>query len=53
MKTKLLQGLTLSNFCSLLRLANPPKKREEPRTKRRFERIDPRREYFSIFIFPW
>ena len=45
--------ITLSNFCSLLRLANPPQKREEPRTRRRFERIDPKREYFNTEIFPW
>lgn len=42
--------LTLSYFCSLLRLAKPPQKREEPRTRRRFERMEPRREYLTTSI---
>lgn len=44
---------TLSNFCSLLRLARPPQKREVPRTKRRLERMEPRSEYFTTAILFW
>uniref|UniRef100_A0A2P2LBW3 Vacuolar cation/proton exchanger 1a n=1 Tax=Rhizophora mucronata TaxID=61149 RepID=A0A2P2LBW3_RHIMU len=40
----------LSYFCSLLMLAMPPQKREVPRTKRRFESTEPRREYFTTTI---
>lgn len=39
--------LTLLNLCSLLRLAMPPQKRDEPRTRRRFEITEPKREYLS------
>lgn len=45
--------LTLSNLCSFLILANPPQKRELPRTRRRLERMDPKREYFTTWIFLW
>lgn len=38
---------TLSYFCSLERLAMPPQKREVPRTRRRFESIEPKSEYFT------
>lgn len=31
----------------------PPQKREVPRTKRRFERIDPKREYFTTSTLCW
>lgn len=37
----------LSNLCSFLGLASPPQKREDPRTRRRFKRMEPKREYFS------
>lgn len=43
--------LTLSYVCSLFRFANPPHKRELPRTSRRFDRTEPKREYFSTSIF--
>lgn len=45
--------LTLSYFCSLLILAMPPQKREVPRTRRRFERIEPKREYLTTAILFW
>lgn len=47
------EDLTLSNFCSLLRLARPPQKSEVPRTKRRFERTEPKREYLSNCSLFW
>lgn len=31
----------------------PPQKREVPRTKRRLESIEPRREYFTTAILCW
>jgi hypothetical protein len=34
-------------------LAKPPQRREEPRTRRRFERMEPRREYFTTSILFW
>lgn len=45
--------ITLSYLCSFLRLANPPKRREEPSTRRRFERTEPKREYFTTWILFW
>lgn len=45
--------LTLSNVCSILRLTKPPHKREDPKTRRRFERMEPKREYFNTSIFLW
>lgn len=45
--------LTLSNLCSFLRLATPPKKREVPRTRRRFERMEPKRDDFTTFNLFW
>lgn len=44
-----LHRLTLSKICSLL--TSPPHSKEDPRTRRRFERIEPKREYFSTCIF--
>ena len=45
-----LHGLTLSYFCSCLRFAIPPQNREVPRTRRRFESMEPRREYLTTAI---
>lgn len=45
--------LTLSNFCSLDMFAMPPQKRDDPRTKRRLERIEPNSEYFTTSILLW
>ena len=41
---------TLSYLCSFLRLARPPQRSDEPRNKRRFERMEPKRENFTTFI---
>lgn len=45
--------LTLSKFCSFLRFAMPPQNREDPRTKRRFESIEPSRLYFTTSTLCW
>lgn len=45
-----MQGLTRSYFCGVERCAIPPQKREVPRTKRRFERMEPKREYLTTAI---
>lgn len=45
-----MQWITLSNFCSDLRFAMPPHNREVPRTRRRLERMEPRREYLTTSI---
>lgn len=45
-----MQGLTRSYFCGVERWAIPPQKREVPRTKRRFERMEPKREYLTTAI---
>jgi len=51
--TKGMQGITLSYFCSALRFAMPPHNKDVPRTRRRLERMEPRREYLttSILLF--
>lgn len=48
--TKGMQGITLSYFCSALRFAMPPHNREVPRTRRRLESMEPRREYLTTSI---
>lgn len=45
-----MKGLTLSYFCSALMFAMPPHNREVPRTRRRLERMEPRREYLTTAI---
>ena len=44
---------TLSYLCSLLRLAKPPQRSELPRTKRRFERMEPSRDNFTTWTLFW
>jgi hypothetical protein len=43
---------TLSNGCSVPRLARPPKKREVPRTSGRLDNMEPRREHFTTTTWP-